>query len=238
MSERLVLLVLLGIVVGMLHVIAFWRRKAGEAAYAAARKASLEDERDRYCRMAVMAGHRDACRMFCCMYPDRFDDRHPLKPFKFRGIRIAFYDYYYPSRYSKYSINSLVYWVTYVHNVVYSFYRSMIYCYINSTQRCAGSIVIDIIPTNGADKRKFFPFAPYFPVTNVIKRYFYPYFPAIIGIKGYSFPYFPYLSGIMKIKTALYSLFSRLDWYKTVVFACLGGIYEGIRSLSWEIPVA
>lgn len=57
----------------------------------------------------------------------------------------------------KYSINSLVYWVTYVHNVVYSFYRSMIYCYINSTQRCAGSIVIDIIPTNGADKRKFFP---------------------------------------------------------------------------------
>lgn len=144
---------------------------------------------------------------------------------------------YYTQIYSKYSINSLVYWVTYVHNVVYSFYRSMIYCYINSTQRCAGSIVIDIIPTNGADKRKFFPFAPYFPVTNVIKRYFYPYFPAIIGIKGYSFPYFPYLSGIMKIKTALYSLFSRLDWHKTVVFPCLGEIYEGIRSLSWEIPV-
>ena len=38
----------------------------------------------------------------------------------------------------KYSINSLVYWVTYVHNIVYSFYRSMIYCYINSTKRCAG----------------------------------------------------------------------------------------------------
>jgi hypothetical protein len=36
--------------------------------------------------------------------------------------------------YRKYSINSLVYWVTYVHNVVYSFYRSMIYCYINSTK--------------------------------------------------------------------------------------------------------
>ena len=152
-------------------------------------------------------------------------------PFINNHIKIYDYDK------CKYSINSLVYWVTYVHNVVYSFYRSMIYCYINSTQRCAGSIVIDIIPTNGADKRKFFPFAPYFPVTNVIKRYFYPYFPAIIGIKGYSFPYFPYLSGIMKIKTALYSLFSRLDWHKTVVFPCLGEIYEGIRSLSWEIPV-
>lgn len=165
-------------------------------------------------------------RLFCSdnkagiCHPYRAMSHEPDKPLK-----------------SKYSINSLVYWVTYVHNVVYSFYRSMIYCYINSTQRCAGSIVIDIIPTNGADKRKFFPFAPYFPVTNVIKRYFYPYFPAIIGIKGYSFPYFPYLSGIMKIKTALYSLFSRLDWHKTVVFPCLGEIYEGIRSLSWEIPV-
>lgn len=159
---------------------------------------------------------------------EKVAERKP-PPIAGTGLRIRFK--------GKYSINSLVYWVTYVHNVVYSFYRSMIYCYINSTQRCAGSIVIDIIPTNGADKRKFFPFAPYFPVTNVIKRYFYPYFPAIIGIKGYSFPYFPYLSGIMKIKTALYSLFSRLDWHKTVVFPCLGEIYEGIRSLSWEIPV-
>ena len=159
-------------------------------------------------------------------------DREQFRSNRIRGKRCRS-----PSVHRKYSINSLVYWVTYVHNVVYSFYRSMIYCYINSTQRCAGSIVIDIIPTNGADKRKFFPFAPYFPVTNVIKRYFYPYFPAIIGIKGYSFPYFPYLSGIMKIKTALYSLFSRLDWHKTVVFPCLGEIYEGIRSLSWEIPV-
>lgn len=158
---------------------------------------------------------------------------------KFRTVKVHLKANYQVMLYAKrkYSINSLVYWVTYVHNVVYSFYRSMIYCYINSTQRCAGSIVIDIIPTNGADKRKFFPFAPYFPVTNVIKRYFYPYFPAIIGIKGYSFPYFPYLSGIMKIKTALYFLFSRLDWHKTVVFPCLGEIYEGIRSLSWEIPV-
>lgn len=174
-----------------------------------------------------------------CTYAYRFYTKHEADTEELSGVRLLAYLYnnFHAGLYSKYSINSLVYWVTYVHNVVYSFYRSMIYCYINSTQRCAGSIVIDIIPTNGADKRKFFPFAPYFPVTNVIKRYFYPYFPAIIGIKGYSFPYFPYLSGIMKIKTALYSLFSRLDWHKTVVFPCLGEIYEGIRSLSWEIPV-
>lgn len=74
----------------------------------------------------------------------------------------------------------------------------MIYSYINSTKRCAGSIEVDIFPTNGADKRKFSPFFPYFPVINGIKRYFYPYFPAIIGIKGYSFPYFPVLIGIKR----------------------------------------
>ena len=44
MSEKLVLLVLLGIVVGMLHVIAFWRRKAGEAAYAAGAQAGKTKE--------------------------------------------------------------------------------------------------------------------------------------------------------------------------------------------------
>ena len=63
-----------------------------------------------------------------------------LVPFiSHKAVKIPFFCVF-----RKYSINSLVYWVTYVHNVVYSFYRSMIYCYINSTQRCAGSIVIDI----------------------------------------------------------------------------------------------
>jgi hypothetical protein len=213
------------------------RRKAGQEEQNGKKKYRKKNPQDvRLCADDVMARHR--LKHYQDTYAQAMN-KYGLQ----RGVdgslakHISTMQYYKQLVERKYSINSLVYWVTYVHNVVYSFYRSMIYCYINSTQRCAGSIVIDIIPTNGADKRKFFPFAPYFPVTNVIKRYFYPYFPAIIGIKGYSFPYFPYLSGIMKIKTALYSLFSRLDWHKTVVFPCLGEIYEGIRSLSWEIPV-
>lgn len=68
MEPKLLFLILFCLIIGLLHIIAFWRRKAGEAAYAAARNASREDERERYCRMAVMAGHRDACRMFCCMF--------------------------------------------------------------------------------------------------------------------------------------------------------------------------
>ena len=82
-------------------VIGFWRRKTGEAAYAAARTTDNAGERDRYCRLAVMAGHRDACRMFCFSHPERFEDHLPLKPFKSHGIRMTFYGHYYPSRYSK-----------------------------------------------------------------------------------------------------------------------------------------
>lgn len=47
-----------------------------------------------------MAGHRNACRMFCLSRPDLFEDHHPLKPFRLRGIRVAFYGYYYPSRWN------------------------------------------------------------------------------------------------------------------------------------------
>ncbi|WP_026367404.1 hypothetical protein [Bacteroides sp. 14(A)] len=100
MNERLVFLILLCLIGGLLHVIGYWRRKAGEAAFAAARMADKDEERDHYCRLAVMGGHRDACRMFCFSRPDLFEDHPPLKPFKSRGIRMAFYGYYYPSRYN------------------------------------------------------------------------------------------------------------------------------------------
>lgn len=100
MNERLVSLILLGVFSLLCSIIAYWRRKAGEAAYTAARTAESDKERDRYCRLAVMAGHRDACRMFCFSRPDLFEDHPPLKPFKSRGIRMSFYGHYYPSRYS------------------------------------------------------------------------------------------------------------------------------------------
>lgn len=100
MNERLVFLILLCLIGVLLHIIGYWRRKAGEAAFAAARMADKDEERNRYCRLAVMGGHRDACRMFCFSRPDLFETYTPLKPFKSRGIRMAFYGYYYPSRYN------------------------------------------------------------------------------------------------------------------------------------------
>lgn len=92
-KPEVIFLLLLALIAGLLFVIGFWRRKAGEAAYAAARNAERKDDRDHHCRLAVMAGHRDACCMFCCLHPGLFEDRKPLKPFRSRGIRMVFYGY-------------------------------------------------------------------------------------------------------------------------------------------------
>ena len=101
MEPRLVFLILVCIAVVLIYLIGYWRKKAGNAAFAAALLTDKAEERDRYCRLAVMAGNRDACRMFCFARPDFFEDRHPLKPFRFHGISVAFYGHYYPSRYKR-----------------------------------------------------------------------------------------------------------------------------------------
>lgn len=99
-NARLVFLALLCVIGVLWRIIGYWRRKAGDAAFEAARNANSGEKRDHYCRLAVLAGHRDACRMFCFTHPDLFEDHPPLKPFKSRGIRMVFYGHYYPSRYS------------------------------------------------------------------------------------------------------------------------------------------
>lgn len=101
MEPRLLFLILVSIAIGLSCLAGYWRKKAGEAAFAAALLADKAEDRDRHCRLAVMAGHRDACRMFCFAHPDFYEDRHPLKPFRFRGISVTFYGHYYPSRYKR-----------------------------------------------------------------------------------------------------------------------------------------
>ena len=101
MEPRLLFLILVGIAIGLSCLAGYWRKKAGEAAFAAALLADKAEDRDCHCRLAVMAGHRDACRMFCFAHPDFYEDRHPLKPFRFRGISVTFYGHYYPSRYKR-----------------------------------------------------------------------------------------------------------------------------------------
>ena len=100
MEAKLWFMVLCGLAVLLSYLAGFWRRKTAAAAFAAARAAATAKERDRYCRLAVLAGHREACLMFCFARSDFFEDHQPLKPFKSHGIKVAFYGYYYPSRYA------------------------------------------------------------------------------------------------------------------------------------------
>lgn len=99
MSARLVFLILLCVIGVLWCIIGYWIRKTADAAFTAAQTADSDEKHDRYCRLAVLAGHRDACRMFCFAHTDFFEDRQPLKPFKLRGMRVVFYGHYYPSRY-------------------------------------------------------------------------------------------------------------------------------------------
>lgn len=101
MEVKLWFILLCSVVALLLYIIGFWRRKAGEAAFAAAQLAENDEQRDNYCRLGVLAGNRNACCMFCLARPDFFEDRQPLKPFKSRGVKTAFYGHYYPSRYQE-----------------------------------------------------------------------------------------------------------------------------------------
>lgn len=98
MEARLCFIFLCALVGLLFSIICFWRRKAGAAAFAAALLSANEKDRDKFCRLAVMAGHRNACRMFCFARSDFFEDRKPLQPFKSHGVRMTFYGHYYPSR--------------------------------------------------------------------------------------------------------------------------------------------
>lgn len=101
MLARLVFTLLCALVCILFYVIGFWRKKAGDAAFAAARAAIDEKERDQYCRLSVLAGNRNACRMFFFSHTDIYENHQPLKPYSFRGMKVTFYGYYYPARHEK-----------------------------------------------------------------------------------------------------------------------------------------
>lgn len=75
MNGRPVFVILLGVIGVLWYIVGYWRRKTGETVFAAAQITKDTEERDRFCRLAVRAGHRDACRMFCRLHPNLFE-RH------------------------------------------------------------------------------------------------------------------------------------------------------------------
>lgn len=79
----------------------FWRRKAGQAFYAAAKFAPSDDIRARYARKGVLAGNTDSRLLYIFSSPASFSDRRPLAVFKIKKIPCVFSGFYFPARYRK-----------------------------------------------------------------------------------------------------------------------------------------
>lgn len=92
--------ILVCIIAVLLSRLFYWRREAGKAAFLSALSAVSTERRDYYCRLAVMAGNRDACKMFWFSNLSFFEDSQPLKPFKLHGIPVVYYGHYFPFRYN------------------------------------------------------------------------------------------------------------------------------------------
>ena len=96
--ERLVILLLLILIL----VTRYGRRKLGEAYCAAAKYAPTLELRRDFSRKAVLAGNREARKIFPITVARFAADHQPLKVFKRKKIPCVFTDYYFPSRYNPY----------------------------------------------------------------------------------------------------------------------------------------
>lgn len=99
--KALSFLVGLMLVLILIVCIRFWRIKAGQAFYAAAKFAPSEDIRARYARKSVLAGNREARLLYIFSSPASFSGRRPLSVFKVKKIPCVFSGFYFPARYRK-----------------------------------------------------------------------------------------------------------------------------------------
>lgn len=74
MNERLVFVILLGVISVLWYIVGYWRRKAGETAFLAAQKTEKEDERDRLCCLAVRA-RSSGCLSYVLLFTSGFIQR-------------------------------------------------------------------------------------------------------------------------------------------------------------------
>lgn len=100
MNPNILNIIFACVIAVLLSRLSFWRRKVAESAFVSALSAHTPEKRDYYCRLAVLAGHKDACKMFYFSNISFFEDYQPLKPFKLHGIKMVFYGHYYPFRYN------------------------------------------------------------------------------------------------------------------------------------------
>lgn len=77
----------------------YWKRKAAWALLMYGKNARWRDQREQAARQALMAGNKEAIKLYALACPEKFDKEIPLTPFYRNHIKCIFSDYYYSKRY-------------------------------------------------------------------------------------------------------------------------------------------
>lgn len=101
-KSLIIYLILLAVTVVALRFAFYCLKKAGEAYFYAAKLTSDQNQRKKLSRNAVLAGNKEAYPIYVLSNPTEFDTYKPMKPFKFRGMKCIFTDYYFPNRHRIY----------------------------------------------------------------------------------------------------------------------------------------
>lgn len=76
----------------------YWKKKASLALLLYGKNARHRKERENAAQQALMAGNRDAAKLYALACPEKFDKELPLIPFHRNNIKCVFADYYYSKR--------------------------------------------------------------------------------------------------------------------------------------------
>lgn len=77
----------------------YWRKKAAWALLMYGKNAHWREQREYGARQALLAGNKEAAKLYALACPEKFDNELPLTPFYRNNIKCVFADYYYPKRY-------------------------------------------------------------------------------------------------------------------------------------------
>lgn len=77
----------------------YWRKKAAWALFMYGKYARYSEQRESAARQALLAGNKEAIKLYALTCPEKFDKELPLVPFYRNNIKCVFADYYYSKRY-------------------------------------------------------------------------------------------------------------------------------------------
>lgn len=92
------ILIIWAILNGICSYAGYWRKKASWALIQYGKNARDREQRKATARQALLAGNKDAAKLYALACPETFDNELPLTPFYRDNIMCVFADYYYSKR--------------------------------------------------------------------------------------------------------------------------------------------